>query len=321
MARQAMGLLATGGATAAQAGAFLAALRLKGETPEEIAAFCRVLEEHAVTISPRVDGTLVDTCGTGGDGAFTFNISTAAAIVAAGAGAPVVKHGNRAVSSRCGSADVLEALGVEIALPPEQVCRAVEEIGIGFLFAPLFHPAFRNVAGVRREMGCYTVFNILGPLLNPAHAPARLVGVFSPDLLAPVAGALRLLGVRRALVVHGSGLDEISVSGKTRVAELNGARIEEYTISPGDFGIPEYPLRDLCGSGTEGNAEIIRGVLQGRGPGAARDVVAMNAGAALYVGGKAKDIDDGIELAMDAIGSGRAESKLDALTRVSRGGT
>jgi len=320
MARQAMGLLATGGATAAQAGAFLAALRLKGETPEEIAAFCRVLEEHAVTISPRVEGTLVDTCGTGGDGAFTFNISTAAAIVAAGAGAQVVKHGNRAVSSRCGSADVLEALGVDIALPPEQVCRAVEEIGIGFLFAPLFHPAFRNVAGVRREMGCYTVFNILGPLLNPARAPARLVGVFSPDLLAPVAGALRLMGVRRALVVYGSGLDEISVSGKTRVAELNGSRIEEYTISPGDFGIPEYPLRDLCGSDTKGNAEIIRGVLQGRGSCAARDVVAMNAGAALYVGGKAKDIEDGIDLAMDAIVSGRAESKLAALARVSRGG-
>jgi anthranilate phosphoribosyltransferase len=319
MARQAMGLLATGGATAAQAGAFLAALRVRGETAEEIAAFCRVLEEHAVTISPRVRGTLVDTCGTGGDGVSTFNISTAAAIVAAGAGVPVVKHGNRAVSSRCGSADVLEALGVNITLPPESVCRTVEEVGIGFLFAPLFHPAFRNVAGVRREMGCHTVFNILGPLLNPARAPARLIGVFSPRLLAPVAGALRLLGVRRALVVHGSGLDEISVSGETHVAELNGTGIEEYAIAPGDFGIPEYPLRDICGSGIEENAAIIRSILHGQRTGAARDIVAMNAGAALYAGGKVKEIGDGIELALDAIASGTAREKIDALARASRG--
>jgi len=320
MARQAMGLLATGGATAAQAGAFLAALRVKGETAEEIAAFCRVLEEHAITISPRVQGTLVDTCGTGGDGASTFNISTAAAIVAAAAGIPVVKHGNRAVSSRCGSADVLEALGVNITLSPGDVCRTVEELGIGFLYAPLFHPAFRHVAGVRREMGCHTVFNILGPLLNPARAPARLVGVFSPTLLSPVAGALRILGVRRALVVHGSGLDEITVSGETRVAELKGTSIDEYAISPRDFGIPEYPLRDICGSGVEENASIIRGILHGQITGAARDVVAINAGAALYAGGKVKDIGDGIELAMDAIATGSAGEKLDALARASRGG-
>jgi len=319
LARAAMGMLAAGEATAAQAGAFLAALRLRGETPGEIAAFCRVLEDHAVTISPRVEGTLVDTCGTGGDGASTFNISTAAALVASGAGLPVVKHGNRAVSSRCGSADVLEALGVTITLPPERVCRIVEEIRIGFLFAPLYHPAFRNVAAVRREMGCYTVFNILGPLLNPARAPARLVGVFSSDLLAPVAGALQILGVRRALVVHGSGLDEITVCGETRVAELNGDRIEEYTLSPRDFGIPEYPLRDICGPDREGNARIIRGILQGRVSGAARDVVAMNAGAALYAGGKAGDIADGIELAQDAVSSGQALNKLESLVRISGG--
>jgi len=319
-AREAMGLLASGKATEAQVGAFLAALRLKGETPEEIASFCRILEEHAITIAPRVRGMLVDTCGTGGDGASTFNISTAAAIVAAGAGTPVVKHGNRAVSSRCGSADVLEALGVAIDRSPEDVCRIVEETGIGFLFAPHFHPAFRHVAGVRREIGCYTVFNILGPLLNPARAPARLIGVFSPALLGPVAETLRLLGVARGIVVHGSGLDEITVTGETRVVEVKGGLVEEYTLSPADYGIPEYPLHEIQGSDRHGNVAIIRGILGGR-RGAARDVTAMNAGAALYAGGRARDIGDGIEQALDAIDSGRAALVLERLAAASREGT
>lgn len=317
VARRAMGQIVTGEASPAMAAAFLAALRTRGETPAEIAAFCSVLSEHAIRISPRVSGTLTDTCGTGGDGASTFNVSTAAAIVAAASGVPVVKHGNRAVSSRCGSADVLEALGVTVDLPPAAVCRLVEEIGIGFLFAPAFHPAFRNIAAVRRELGIETVFNILGPLLNPAGAPARLLGVSSPALVGLVAEALRIMGVRRALVVHGSGIDEITVAGETLVAELDGGRVEYYALSPADLGIPMYPTADLKGGGREENARIVRDVLGGRGKAAARDIVAVNAGAALYVAGEAKDIGDGTERAQDAIASGLALEKLGALVDLS----
>lgn len=311
-ASAAMELIATGKATEAQMGAFLTGLRFKGETAEEIAAFADVLQRHAISIKPRVEGILVDTCGTGGDGFGTFNISTAAALVAAGAGVTVVKHGNRKVSSSCGSADVLEALGVKVDLPPEQVSRMVENIGIGFLFAPAFHPALRYAARARRDLGFSTVFNVLGPLLNPARASARLLGVFDPRLTLTLAQALRTLGAKKAMVVHGDGLDEITISGKTSVAELANGNICQSTLTPEQFGISRAPRHMLLGHSPDQNAAIIRGILDGvEGP--ARDIVVMNAGAAIYLGERASTHEEGIALAGDAITSGAAAAKLDDL--------
>lgn len=311
-AARAMEHIASGRATDAQVGAFLAAIRIRGENAEEIATFGKVLQQHSVSIRPQVPGPLVDTCGTGGDGCRTFNISTAAAIVAAGAGVPVVKHGNRSVSSSCGSADVLEALGVRVDLPPERVCRVVEETGIGFLFAPKFHPAFRNVAKARRELGFYTVFNVLGPLLNPAGAHSRLMGVYSPALVRTLAEALHRLGATRAMVVHGAGLDEITITGPTQVAELVEGAIREYRIVPGEFGIPLSGMDALMGGTPSENAAIILRVLKGE-DGAMHDVVVMNAGAAIYLGGKAKNMGEGIGLARKSISSGAALSTLEQL--------
>ncbi|MDD1716038.1 MAG: anthranilate phosphoribosyltransferase [Methanolinea sp.] len=319
-AADAMERIATGRATEAQIGSFLTALRMKGETPVEIAAFGEVFRRHAVTIRPRVDGILVDTCGTGGDRAGTFNISTAAAIVAAGAGVPVVKHGNRKVSSSCGSADVLEALGVRVDLTPDEACSIVEEVGIGFLFAPAFHPAMRYASGTRRDLGFSTVFNLLGPLLNPAGASARLLGVFSPALINTLAETLETLGAERAMVVHGEGLDEITVCGETRVAAIGNGTISEYTLTPEQFGISRSPIESLRGGTPEENAGIIRGILDGRRS-PARDVVIMNAGAAIYLGGRAKDIGEGITAAEDAIRSGCAKEKLVHLVKASRRGS
>ena len=311
-ASAAMELIATGKATEAQMGAFLTGLRFKGETAEEIAAFADVLQRHAISIKPRVEGILVDTCGTGGDGFGTFNISTAAALVAAGAGVTVVKHGNRKVSSSCGSADVLEALGVKVDLPPEQVSRMVENIGIGFLFAPAFHPALRYAARARRDLGFSTVFNVLGPLLNPARASARLLGVFDSRLTLTLAQALRTLGAKKAMVVHGDGLDEITISGKTSVAELANGNICQSTLTPEQFGISRAPRHMLLGHSPDQNAAIIRGILDGvEGP--ARDIVVMNAGAAIYLGERASTHEEGIALAGDAITSGAAAAKLDDL--------
>ncbi|HOT04213.1 MAG TPA: anthranilate phosphoribosyltransferase [Methanolinea sp.] len=317
-AREAMEYIASGRATDAQVGAFLAALRVRGESAEEIATFGRVLQQHALSIRPQVAGTLVDTCGTGGDGCRTFNISTAAAIVAAGAGVPIVKHGNRSVSSSCGSADVLEALGVKIDLPPDRVCRVVEEIGIGFLFAPNFHPAFRNAARARRDLGFHTVFNVLGPLLNPAGAQSRLMGVYSPDVMRILAEALDRLGAERAMVVHGAGLDEITNTGETRVAELSHGVIHEYTIIPEEFGFPRSTRDALLGGTPQENAGVILGILKGdEGP--MHDVVVLNAGAAIYLGGKAGDLGEGIERAQRAIGDGEALGKLRALINATMG--
>jgi anthranilate phosphoribosyltransferase len=315
----AMEMIASGRATGAQIASLITALRMKGETAEEITSFVRVLLRHAVTIRPKVSGRLVDTCGTGGDGARTFNISTAAAFVAAGAGAPVVKHGNRSVSSSCGSADVLEALGVRIDLSPERVCSVVEETGIGFLFAPSFHPALRYAAAPRKELGFSTVFNLLGPLLNPAGAPARLCGVFSPALVDRFSAALQALGTERAMVVHGQGLDEITVAGPTLVAEIGDGNIRCYSISPEDFGISRSPHSTLTGSSPKDNAEIIRMVLSGT-PGPAHDVVVMNAGAAIFLGDKAPDLERGIQKAEEAIASGAAAERLEALIHASRRG-
>ncbi|MGB8220387.1 MAG: anthranilate phosphoribosyltransferase [Methanoregula sp.] len=308
----------TGLATQAQIGGFLAGLRMKGETPEEIAAFARVMRAHAVRVSPDVSGTLVDTCGTGGDGSQTFNISTAAAFVAAGAGVPVVKHGNRGVSSRCGSADVLAALGVTIGIPPEAQAKIIHDTGIVFLFAPSHHPAMKHVMAARQDLGCRTVFNLLGPLANPAGAEAQVLGVYAENLTNPVAEVLHLLGVSRAMVVFGSGLDEITVTGETTVTELDGGHLKNYTLSPEQFGLARAARVDILGGDPDENARIIRSVLAGK-KGAARNVVLMNAGAAIYVGGRAGTLAEGIRLAAGSIDSGKANGKLDALVTATQG--
>jgi anthranilate phosphoribosyltransferase len=259
----------------------------------------------------------VDTCGTGGDGTGTFNISTAAAFVAAGAGVPVVKHGNRSVSSSCGSADVLDALGVNIDLSPERACSLIEETGIGFLFAPAFHPALRHAAAARKELGFSSVFNHLGPLLNPAGASARLCGVYSPALVPRLSAALLALGTERAMVVHGMGIDEITVAGPTLVAEIEGGKIRNYTITPEDFGIGRSPHSAISGHSPENNAGIIRTILSGA-PGPGHDVVVLNAGAAIFLGDKAPDLMHGIEKAEEAIATGAAAERLEALREASR---
>ncbi len=313
-----MDTIMEGGATPAQIGGFLTALRMKGETPVEIAAFARVMRNHAVSIKPQVSGVLVDTCGTGGDGAQTFNISTAAAFVAAGAGVPVVKHGNRGVSSRCGSADVLAALGVTIGIDPAAQAKIVRETGMVFLFAPSHHPAMKHVMAARQDLGCRTVFNLLGPLANPAGADAQVLGVYAEKLTGPVAEVLQMLGVSRAMVVFGSGLDEITVTGETSVTELYGGRITNYTLAPEQFGLARAAPADLTGGDPEENARILRSVLAGK-KGATRDVVLMNAGAAIYVGGRAGTLAEGIRLAAGSIDSGKAKGKLDALVTATRG--
>jgi len=319
-AGQVMQEIIEGTVSPAQAGALLTALRMKGESPEEIAAYARVMREHGVRSRPRCTGTLVDTCGTGGDGSGTFNISTTAAFVTAGAGVPVVKHGNRGMSSRCGSADVFEALGIRIDLPPSRMEKVIEDVGIGILFAQLYHPGVKHVAGVRRELGIRTVFNLLGPLANPAGAQAQLMGVYSPVLTGPLAEVHRLLGTRRALVVHGSGLDEITTTGPTTVAELNDGGIATYTLSPGDFGLPQADLSSLAGGTPQENARILTGILEGE-EGPRRDIVILNAGAAIYLGGKAASVAAGITAAEQAIDSGKAYEKLLALVRATGGNT
>ncbi len=316
-AAKVMNEIMEGKATPAQIGGFLTALRVKGETPEEIAAFARVMRNHAISIKPRVPGTLVDTCGTGGDGAQTFNISTAAAFVAAGAGVPVVKHGNRGVSSRCGSADVLSALGVTIGVNPGRQADIVQDIGICFLFAPNHHPAMKHVMKARQDIGCRTVFNLLGPLANPAGANAQVLGVYTKDLTGTVAEVLRILGVSRAMVVHGSGLDEITITGETDVTELGDGRITKYIISPEMFGFTRGAPADLLGDGPEENAGIIRTILAGK-KGPARDIVLMNAGAAIYIGGRAATLAEGIRQAAASIDAGHAQKKLDELIHATR---
>jgi anthranilate phosphoribosyltransferase len=314
----AMNTIMEGRATQAQIGAFLTALRMKGERPEEIAAFARVMRQHAVTIRPVTKGMLVDTCGTGGDGMHTFNISTTAALVAAGAGIPVVKHGNRSVSSTCGSADVLSALGVNISADLRSQERIVETIGIAFLFAPMYHPAMRHVMAARQEIGCRTVFNILGPLANPAEAQAQVLGVYDPCLTSMMAEVLRLLGTSRAMVVHGSGLDEITTTGETMVSELNEGSIRTYSLDCRTFGIRPAQISDLLGGDAVTNARITREILGGE-RGAGRDIVLMNAGAAIYVGGRACDLHEGIALAGDSVDSGNALARLEALVDATKG--
>jgi anthranilate phosphoribosyltransferase len=315
-AAQVMREIMDGQATPAQLGAFLTALRMKGETPEEIAGMATVMRERSLKVE--VEGPLVDTCGTGGDGKGTFNISTAAAFVAAGAGLRVAKHGNRAASGVCGSADLLEALGVRIDLGPEGVKRCIEEVGIGFMFAPVFHPAMRFAAGPRREIGIRTVFNILGPLTNPAGAQAQLLGVAHPALGEKMAQVLRLLGSQHALVVYGEdGLDEMTLGGRTMVWELHKGVVRHYTISPEEVGLGRAPLERLKGGSTEANLSLLGSVLRGeRGP--ARDVVLLNTAGVLVAGGRVGSLREGIEVAREAIDSGAALEKLEGLRRLSQ---
>lgn len=316
-AASAMAEIMEGQVTPAQFGAFVTALRMKGETSQEIAGMARAMREKAVPV--RAQGALVDTCGTGGDNASTFNISTAAAFAAAGAGLAVAKHGNRAAGSRCGSADVLEALGVRIELTAAGVERCLAEAGIGFMFAPSFHPAMKYAGPPRREIGIRTVFNILGPLTNPAGARAQVLGVADPALADKMAEVLGLLGCRHALVVHGEdGLDEITISGRTRVCELDGGALRRYTVGPEDFGFPRADLNGIRGSSPGENAALVRQVLSGaRGP--RRDVVLMNAAAAIVAGDLARTLPEAAAMAAEAIDSGRALEKLDRLVRASRG--
>lgn len=306
----------TGEATPAQIGGFLVALRMKGETVDEVAGLAQVMREKALHVD--FQGPMVDTCGTGGDGAGTFNVSTAAAFVTAGAGLTVAKHGNRAASSKCGSADVLEASGVKIELTPEQVKACMEQVGIGFMFAPAFHPAMRFVGPARRELGIRTVFNILGPLTNPAGATNQVLGVGSDALLLRVAEVLQRLGSRHAMVVWGTdGLDEISICAPTRVHYVKGAQIEYMTIHPEDYGFTRAPREAILGGLPAENAVTLKNVLSGE-PGPIRDMVVLNAAAALVVGDRAKDMKEGIQLAEESITSGRAMRKLAELVQVSQ---
>jgi anthranilate phosphoribosyltransferase len=302
--------LVDGQATAAQVGAFLAALAAKGETVDELVAAVLVLRARARKV--RVAGPLVDLCGTGGDGLGTFNVSTAASFVAAAAGARVAKHGNRAASGSVGAADVLEAAGVKLELEPERAARAIEKLGFAFLFAPAFHPAARNVSGPRREVGFRTVFNLTGPLCNPAGAERQLLGVFSPHWLEPMADALARLGCVHGLVAHGAdGSDEITPTALTRVLEVRGGAIRSYDIDPSELGIAACSLRDLAGGSAADNALMLRAVLAGEnGPRA--DATALNAGAALYVAGVRDSIADGVAAAKSVLASGKALSLLDS---------
>jgi len=316
-ARGVMDEVMAGEATPAQIAGFLVALRAKGETAEEIAGCAEAMREHALAVRPARDD-LVDTAGTGGDGAGTLNISTAAALVAAAAGAAVAKHGNRAVSSASGSADVLEALGFELERPPERIARSIDELGFGFLFAPAHHPAMKHAAPVRRELATRTVFNVLGPLTNPAGARAQVVGVFAPELVRTIAEVLAQLGARRAFVVHGAyGIDELSPAGPNLVCEVVDGSVRERTIDPLDLGVERCAPDALLGGTPARNADRIRAVFAGE-EGGARDAILLNAAGAIAAAGHAADLRQGVELAREAVDSGAAAERLDELVAFSR---
>ncbi len=312
-----------GSATLAQIGSFITALRMKGETVAEITGAVRVMREKVTPITTSVDvahgGILVDTCGTGGDGSGTFNVSTTSAFVVAGAGVVVAKHGNRSVSSHCGSADVLEAAGVSLNLTPEQISRCVQKVGIGFLFAPALHGAMKHAIGPRREIGIRTIFNILGPLTNPAGANVQVLGVFASELTEPLAEVLGRLGSKRALVVHGEGnLDELTVTGSTRVSDLHLGKVTTYTVTPEQLGLARASLADLKGGATaQESAAQMRAILGGE-QGAKRDMILLNGGAALMAAGVAADLQVGVEMAAEIIDSGKALAKLDQLVAFCR---
>jgi anthranilate phosphoribosyltransferase len=314
-AHAAMSEIMAGEASPVQIAAFLVAMRMKGETVQEITEFARVMREHVrpVKTSRR---PLVDTCGTGGDAIKTFNVSTAAAFVAAGAGVAVAKHGNRSVTSKCGSADVLEALGIRFDLTPEECARCIDDIGLGFMFAPSYHPAMKHAGPVRRELGVRTVFNMLGPLTNPAGAEAQVLGVYSPALTEVHAGVLRNLGSRRAFVVHGAGgLDEISSFGDTRVTELDNGELRTYDLSPEHAGISRAGSAEaVCGGSPEENARRLVSILEGE-EGPPRDIVLLNAAAAIAAGGLAGTLAEAVPIAAESVDSGRAMAKLEEVKR------
>jgi anthranilate phosphoribosyltransferase len=311
-AREAMNAIMSGEATPAQIGGFLVALRLKGESADEIAGCAEAMRAHVLPVRPRRED-LVDTAGTGGDGGRTFNISTAAALVAAAAGAGVAKHGNRAVSSASGSADVLEALGFSLELPPDRIAQSIDELGFGFLFAPTHHPAMKHAAPVRKELAARTVFNVLGPLTNPAGARAQVVGVYSPDLVRTLAEVLAALGARRAFVVHGAGgIDELSPAGPNLVCEVVDGGVRDREIDPRELGVARCAPEELRGGSPEENAQAIRDVFSGA-DGGRRDAILLNAAGAIAAGGHAEDLREGLDLAREAVDSGAAAERLEAL--------
>lgn len=321
-AREIMKEIMSGNTTDAQIGAFLTALRLKGETIQEISAFAAVMREFCCRIHPKVNGRLVDTCGTGGDKVKTFNVSTTSAFAVAGAGIALAKHGNRSVTSKCGSADVLERLGLNLNIEPKAVERIIEEVGIGFMFAPKFHPAMKYAIGPRREIGIRTVFNILGPLTNPADAKAQLLGVYSEEWLKPLAYVLKELGSEEAMIVHGvDGLDEVSTIGRTSIAWLRDEEISLTEITPKDFGFKVAKPEEIRGTTPEQSAELtfklLNNVLKPRDP--KREIVLLNAAAGILVGGKADDLVGGIELAAESMESGSAYKKLRMMIKASGG--
>jgi anthranilate phosphoribosyltransferase len=316
-AREAMHEIMRGEATQAQIAGYLVALRAKGETADEIAGSAEAMRDHVLPVQPK-RADLVDTAGTGGDGKHTLNISTAAALVAAAAGAGVAKHGNRAASSQTGSADVLEALGFNLGLAPERIAQSIDELGFGFMFAQAHHPAMKHAAPVRRDLGTRTVFNVLGPLTNPARARAQVVGVYAAGLVRPIAEALAQLGARRAFVVHGAdGIDELSPTGPNFVCEVVDGGVRERTIDPEELGIPRCALDELSGGTPAENAAMIRGVFDGE-DGGRRSAILLNAAGAVAAGGHAEDLREGIELARDAIDSGAARARLDELVEFTR---
>ncbi|MBU1933043.1 MAG: anthranilate phosphoribosyltransferase [Candidatus Omnitrophica bacterium] len=321
-----MNEIMTGGATQAQIGSFITALRLKKETIEEITGAAMVMREKATRLGvgknmvdlDREDinidrETIIDTCGTGGSGTNTFNISTTTAFVVAGAGLKVAKHGNKGVSSQCGSADVIKELGVNIDIPPEKVKACIEEIGIGFLYAPLFHGAMKYAIGPRREIGIRTIFNILGPLTNPANANCQVLGVYREDLTEVIANVLKNLGTERAFVVYGMDtLDEITITGKTKISEVKDKKVRSFYVEPSDFGMKTADIEDIKGGTSTENAKMVKAVIDGK-KGPCRDIVLLNASAALVAGGKARDFKEGVKLAGESIDSGKALKKLEEL--------
>ena len=314
-AMKAQEMILSGEATQSQIACFLTALRMKGETLDEITGLAMVLRDKANTISPKVDN-YVDFVGTGGDCTYSFNISTTSAFVVAAAGVPVAKHGNRSISSKSGAGDVLEALGVNISADPDVVEKCVEEVGIGFMFAPHFNPAMKYVGPVRKEMGIRTVFNILGPLSNPSRAKAMVVGVYSPSLTEVIAGTMANLDVKRGFVVSGEdNMDEFTLTGPSTVSEIKDGKVETYEITPEQFGLKRCKIEDLQGGDGTVNAQITKDILSGKERGAKREIVLLNAGAALYIGGKAESIEEGISIAGETIDSGKAMETLEAMVK------
>ena len=312
----AMEEIMSGEATPAQIAAFITALRMKGETVDEIAGLARVMREHALPVT--TPHTCVDTCGTGGDASGSINVSTTAAFVVAGAGCRVAKHGNVSVSSRSGSSDVLGALGVRLDLTPEGVARCIDEAGIGFMFAQAFHPAMRHAGPVRREIGIRTIFNVLGPLTNPAGARHQVLGVGDPGLLSRLAGALQVLGTSHALVVHGAGMDELSISAPSQVIEIVGGELRSYELAPEDVGLERAAAESIAGGTPEENAVVLRRTLSGQERGPKRDVVLLNAAAALVAADAVADLRQGVAKAAEAIDSGAAAARLEALIATSQ---